>query len=250
MSRRSPRRSRKSAMRQASNVILCAKRPSAKSASSVTVGPSPPALCSVNRIGTRSMSAARSRRRALATAAAPSSIAGIRRCWKSIISSADRSRSIVSILNPLLWSYYQYMVTLFGEIHKGSRSNQSLVHVPDVSGEFPLIVNLAPDDDVLSDDLLRRIALRLEAECADFARRIRPERLHIDSGQLGVAELLHRAVPEALDGLPAVNHLAAGWKDVGILGVQLGQGMRIALEGCGPLVAQFLDHRLVLGSGT
>src|SRR3954447_5916201 len=144
-----------------------------------------------------------------------------------------------------IWSPYS------GKSIHGLRSNQSLVHVPDVSGEFPLIVDLAPDDDVLSDDLLRRIALRLEAECADFARRIRPERLHIDSGQLGVTELLHRAVPEALDGLPAVNHLAAGWKDVGILGVQLGQGMRIALvEGCGPLVAQFLDHRLVLGSGT
>src|SRR3954454_17114289 len=132
-----------------------------------------------------------------------------------------------------IWSPYS------GKSIQGLRSNQSLVHVPDVGGQFPLVVDLAPDDDVLSGDVLRRIDLRLEAECANFARRIRPERLHIDSSQPAIAKLLHRAVPEALDSLPTVNHLASGRKDVGILGVQLSQGMRIALvEGSAPLVVQ------------
>ena len=173
-------------MRQASNVILCARRPSAErrqarhrgtEAAGVVLGEQHRDAEQVRRL--------RRRRRALATAAAPSSIAGIRRGWKSMISSAERSRSIVSIIKPSIMAMsVQYLVSLTRRNpYRVCESDQSLVHVPDVGGQFPLIVDLAPDDDVLSGDVLRRIALRLEAECADFARRIRPERLHIDSGQ-------------------------------------------------------------------
>src|SRR3954464_9064083 len=134
---------------------------------------------------------------------------------------AERSRSIVSIVNPLLWPscarYGHLMRRGPREIRDYRRmqlqkirsstapSYQSLIHVPDIGGKFPLIVHLAPEADVLAIDLLRCIALCLEAQRADLARRIRPERLYVDGGQLAIAELLHRVVPEALDRLPSMH---------------------------------------------
>src|SRR3954451_1473924 len=128
---------------------------------------------------------------------------------------AERSGSIVNIV-------YPYGSSLF-------------IHVPDVGGKLPLIVHLAPNDDILAVDHFGCIAFSLEAERADLARGIRPERLHVDRCQPAIAELLHRIVPEALDGLPSVHHLATGGKNIGILGVQLSHRMGIALvERFGP----------------
>src|SRR4051794_32552565 len=105
-----------------------------------------------------------------------------------MINRAERSRSIVNMVSPLLWlSCARYGPLLrrdpceirhYGrmprhEIHSSTTpSIQLLIHVPNISGQLPLIVDLTPNDDILAVDLLRRIALCLEAERADLARRI------------------------------------------------------------------------------
>ena len=51
-----------------------------------------------------------------------------------------------------------------------ARTKKSFVGVPDVGGELPVAVDLAPDDDVFADDFLRRLGLCLDRDGADFAR--------------------------------------------------------------------------------
>jgi hypothetical protein len=92
MSRRTGSASRKPGIRQASKVILW-NSIAVCDLSSGIVGPRPRGFCSVNSAGTPSSSVASSSRRALATTAALSSIAGISRVWKSTTSRADVSRS-------------------------------------------------------------------------------------------------------------------------------------------------------------
>src|SRR4051794_14774534 len=102
-------------------------------------------------------------------------------------SRAERSRSIVSMVSPLLLpsgaTYAPRLRQDPGEIRRYGRmprhkihrcttpSNQLFIHVPDVGSQLPLIVDLTPNDYILAVDLLRRIALCLEAERADLTRR-------------------------------------------------------------------------------
>src|SRR6059058_5537188 len=76
---RSGSRSRKPGMRQASKLVLWKTGTSTPSSSSALVGPSPLAFCSVASSGMSMIRAASISRRALARAAAPSSMAGISR---------------------------------------------------------------------------------------------------------------------------------------------------------------------------
>src|SRR3984893_8230598 len=75
----------------------------------------------------------------------------------------------------------------------------SFVGVPDVGREFPLAADLAPYDRIFADDFLRRLALRLQCDGADLARRIAAERQHVEGRQLGVGHLLRRLPPEPLN---------------------------------------------------
>src|SRR5437870_8568372 len=95
----------------------------------------------------------------------------------------------------------------------------SFVGVPDVGREFPATVELAPYDRIFADDFLWGLALRLQCDGADFARRIAAERQHVEGRQLGVAHLLRRLTPERLDGGAALDDVGAGRKHVGVLGI-------------------------------
>src|SRR5438105_15023856 len=97
ISGRSGNAAAKSGIRHASKLILAKTGAAEPPASSGTVAPSPEAFSSVISTGTPNICAAFRSRRALATIAAPSAIAGISRLWKSISSSAELSRFRVSI---------------------------------------------------------------------------------------------------------------------------------------------------------
>src|SRR6266446_6159902 len=123
----------------------------------------------------------------------------------------------------------------------------SFVGVPDVRREFPLAADLAPYDRIFPDDFLWRLALRLQCDGADLARRIAAERQHVEGRQLGVAHLLRRLTPERLDGGAALDDVGAGRKHVGVLGIHRCDRLGVALvEGRRPRVVELLDRCLVL----
>src|SRR5215469_11824590 len=74
-----------------------------------------------------------------------------------------------------------------------------VVGVPYIGDQGPLAIDLAPDDDVLAGDLLRRLCLGLEADGADFARAAAAEWQDVERRQRDVAHLLHRLTPELGD---------------------------------------------------
>ena len=47
----------------------------------------------------------------------------------------------------------------------------SLVRVPNVGRELPLVADFTPEDGVFAGDFLRRLAFCFEGDGADFARR-------------------------------------------------------------------------------
>jgi hypothetical protein len=86
-----------------------------------------------------------------------------------------------------------------------------------------------------------------EGDGADFTCPAPSERQHIDSHELGVADLLGRLFPQGFNRAAAFDHLAARRQYIGILGIHRRDGGGIALvEGFSPFVAQLLDHRPAL----
>src|SRR5271170_4525796 len=122
-----------------------------------------------------------------------------------------------------------------------------LVPVPDISREQPPPADLAPDDCVFADKLLRWLSFGFERDGADFTGSAPSERQHIDGHQLGVADLLCRLLPERLDRAAAFHHLTARRQYIGVLGIHRRNSGGIALvEGGSKFVVEFLERCCVL----
>src|SRR5262245_14615821 len=95
----------------------------------------------------------------------------------------------------------------------------SLIEVPDIVLNFPLVPRLLPNGDVFACKWLRIIAGGLASKFANFAQIAVAEGFDVDGGNHEIRSTLNVLDPERFDRIAALYHLAARRKNTGILGI-------------------------------
>ena len=122
-----------------------------------------------------------------------------------------------------------------------------LVAIPNVGGELPIASDLLPHDHVLTDQSLRLLALCHQRERPDLASRLVAERSHIQRRKFHIANSFARFRPKRLNVATAFRHLAAGWKEKGVLGVHSRDCREITfVERTDKRIVEFIDRSFVL----